>query len=771
MRTRTAKARWHYDLDPVTGQPHGASLGHPTLVTYSSSGPGGSVNGSHQYWYDDMGRVTRAEDCVDSNCQQMGYTYDAAGRLKYLHYPDPRDPDGENVKYTYDPAGQLTSVGSYLTGIDHDTSGRTTSQRYGNGLFEQRTYDPNRGWLDSQTLAKDPKFLHPLFSATYAHDPTGRVNFAMTSNPLPGGPPSVTETFGYDELGRLTAHTTSARPSVLPETYQYDALGRITRSPTAGTYHYDDPAHPHAVTSTAAGHSRSYDSAGNVSTISNPGRPALTLTWGPSGMPQTMSSSQGTSSMVYDETGQRVRRITATGSTYYLNQYVELNAAGMTRSYWAGDQLIARRGPTGKVSYLLQDRLHSTRVVTDDSGAVTGRYDYEPYGAQNPGNLADGTSQLWQGQRSDEDSGLIYMNARFYDPELGQFTAPDSLVPDVYQPQTLNRYAIDNNDPTNRVDPSGHMSMRVELKKEQEQHGLRLSAMYARALLGGCVAGGGAQGGHSGTACPSFGIPDFTVFGHRQCDPNCSKPVDKKSEKTTGTESVWSTTKVAAETVSNEAVLTDSTSDTREEEDRLLCEGCTLLSPDGEEPPSFWERLWQAFAAQPTDQEIQDYQAQAALKGLSWFHETFHVELEAMAAMPVLGLEIQAETRFVEFALAARELQEAEVVTETAMRLEYQVFNEADELLVQGFAYSSHGGKFGHAEMRLLKAFEGLLQPGDQLVLNGANAICQYGACRSALNAAAMEARVTILYYGYTPYPSLTLFEAGTGWFKAPRLR
>src|SRR5262249_46510646 len=30
----TAKARWHYDVDPVTGQPHGASLGHPTLVTY-----------------------------------------------------------------------------------------------------------------------------------------------------------------------------------------------------------------------------------------------------------------------------------------------------------------------------------------------------------------------------------------------------------------------------------------------------------------------------------------------------------------------------------------------------------------------------------------------------------------------------------------------------------------------------------------------------------------------------------------------------------------
>ena len=141
----------------MTGQPHGASLGHPTLVTYSSSGPGGSVNGSHQYWYDDMGRATLSEDCVDGNCARMGRAYDVAGRLKYLHYPDPRDPDGENVKYTYDPAGHLTSVGSYLTGIDHDSSGRTTSQRYGNGLFEQRTYDPDRGWLDSQTLATGPQ--------------------------------------------------------------------------------------------------------------------------------------------------------------------------------------------------------------------------------------------------------------------------------------------------------------------------------------------------------------------------------------------------------------------------------------------------------------------------------------------------------------------------------------------------------------------------------------------------------------------------------------
>ena len=70
------------------------------------------------------------------------------------------------------------------------------------------------------------------------------------------------------------------------------------------------------------------------------------------------------------------------------------------------------------------------------------------------------------------DSGLVYMNARYYDPELGQFTAADSITPNTYRPQSLNRYSFTENDAgINANDPSGHMSMRVELKKEQEYQG------------------------------------------------------------------------------------------------------------------------------------------------------------------------------------------------------------------------------------------------------------------------------------------------------------
>jgi RHS repeat-associated protein len=54
------------------------------------------------------------------------------------------------------------------------------------------------------------------------------------------------------------------------------------------------------------------------------------------------------------------------------------------------------------------------------------------------------------------DLGLIYMNARYYLPEVGRFISPDTLVPDPGNPQSHNRYSYVLNSPVNYTDPSGH---------------------------------------------------------------------------------------------------------------------------------------------------------------------------------------------------------------------------------------------------------------------------------------------------------------------------
>lgn len=49
----------------------------------------------------------------------------------------------------------------------------------------------------------------------------------------------------------------------------------------------------------------------------------------------------------------------------------------------------------------------------------------------------------------------------FYDPELGRFIQPDTIIPNVFNPQCLNRYAYAANNPLKYIDPSGHDNFAV----------------------------------------------------------------------------------------------------------------------------------------------------------------------------------------------------------------------------------------------------------------------------------------------------------------------
>lgn len=57
----------------------------------------------------------------------------------------------------------------------------------------------------------------------------------------------------------------------------------------------------------------------------------------------------------------------------------------------------------------------------------------------------------------DTETGLYYLNSRYYDPEIGRFISPDDIS--YLDPETIggtNLYAYCGNNPVMRVDPSGH---------------------------------------------------------------------------------------------------------------------------------------------------------------------------------------------------------------------------------------------------------------------------------------------------------------------------
>lgn len=50
----------------------------------------------------------------------------------------------------------------------------------------------------------------------------------------------------------------------------------------------------------------------------------------------------------------------------------------------------------------------------------------------------------------------MYYGARYYDAALGRFIQPDTIIPNPYNLQSLNRYAYVYNNPVKYTDPTGH---------------------------------------------------------------------------------------------------------------------------------------------------------------------------------------------------------------------------------------------------------------------------------------------------------------------------
>jgi RHS repeat-associated protein len=137
-------------------------------------------------------------------------------------------------------------------------------------------------------------------------------------------------------------------------------------------------------------------------------------------------------------------------------QIISTTVPQVTKHYYANGQRVASR-VDGDLYYIVGDHLGSTSLVVDDSGAEVGHVIYDAYGqiVENTVPLTL-TDRLYTGQVFDASTGLYFYNARYYDPFTGQFTQPDSLVPDPLNPAAWNRFSYVYGNPSNLVDPSGH---------------------------------------------------------------------------------------------------------------------------------------------------------------------------------------------------------------------------------------------------------------------------------------------------------------------------
>ena len=202
----------------------------------------------------------------------------------------------------------------------------------------------------------------------------------------------------------------------------------------------------------------------------------------------------------YDALQQRVQKTGGSNPTevvYFGGKPVALlnpSTGAWTDLIWAGNNMLAEvaGNQTATPVYRLLDHEGSLVTTTDNSGNVTGSNLLAPYGQL----MSSGTSDpyLYANLFQDTEYGGHDARYRNFSAEQVRWLTPDPYNGsyDLYNPQSLTRYAYVNDNPLGHVDPSG-------------------------------LAGAGVLTGVGGSICTAFGgsIPiDGVTFN--PCDPVAS---------------------------------------------------------------------------------------------------------------------------------------------------------------------------------------------------------------------------------------------------------
>ncbi|QSQ12250.1 RHS repeat-associated core domain-containing protein [Myxococcus landrumensis] len=443
------------------------------------------------YTYDTLSRPIQEALTQDGATYLLDQSYDSYGRPDTLLYP--AGPGGTRLtaKQVYTVAGYPLAVKDATTGAvywqakERDASGRVIIEERGaNVLTTWNRYD-HQGRLRFIESRPNAPASSPIQSLAYSYNANNSLRSRHDTLK------QVSESFQYDGLDRLTRWTVQARCDNTVTDYGYDPLGNLTSRKVArnGTqtepqyFQYGAQTAPrHALTGVSPtanfstlSESFAYDAAGNQTNAAEAGTGRFrNIAYTSFNLPSTLQTQQGTVNFTYDAFQRRTLKQNSNGdSTLYVGSvYEKRRQAGVDSHVFmvlaegravAQVTLASSSGATPVTSYLLNDHLGSVETVTDAAGVVLEQRKYQPFGAQgraddptlSPVTTSSGVKLGFTSHEWDDESGLVNMRGRLYDPRVGRFLTPDPVVQAPFASQSLNRYSYVFNNPLRYVDPSG----------------------------------------------------------------------------------------------------------------------------------------------------------------------------------------------------------------------------------------------------------------------------------------------------------------------------
>ena len=419
--------------------------------------------------YDAANRVLQASQ----NGQTVNYAYDTANRCRTLTYPSTKV--AAECRTFREMLDEINN--GNLVAYTYDLGNRVQNRSYGNGATTNYVYD-NNNWITSLNHTHGAT----LFAGfDYSYDKEGNKQYEQNQ---PNG--GISQAYQYDDLYRLihysvgTLNQAGTVPVPLTQTqYDLDTLGNwndMIKNGVTQTRRHNTVNEITQINNSTL----SYDGNGNL--IQDPvtgyfyvydqENRLTTVTFVDSGGLETaVQYSYDALSRRIDKKAGSTRGNQETHYFYDDSRIIEeqdtTGATTTTTTYTYGNNVdeVLSMDRNSQTYFYHQNALGSVEAVTDSSGNVVERYAYDAYGQPTITNSAGtvltnawGTAHSaignpWQftGRQLDEETGLYFYRARYYDSAKGRFLERDPLA----YVNGGNLYEYVQSSPTKFADPDG----------------------------------------------------------------------------------------------------------------------------------------------------------------------------------------------------------------------------------------------------------------------------------------------------------------------------
>ena len=428
------------------------------LVKYSDAKTGLAWN--HEY--DLIGRATRSDA---SDGRYIGYTYDSFNRL----YTVKENVRGYELKtvYDYDDQCNYSEKSGLVTGLtmnncrqfvyNYDKLNRLTSKTLLKSYGVKTTYSYLEGAGENTTTALIKSVNNDGELLEYAYDQNGNITSIKKNGAL-------LESYEYDALSQLTKVTRGSEVY----TYAYDNAGNILSVKKNGavikTYGYSDPEWKDLLTS-FNGQTITYDAIGNPLTY----RDGMTMTWQSGRQLASINKDGLSATFAYDANGHRTQK-TVNGVTtnyYWVGDRLQYLAIGDDMYVFFYDDKGTPYGVFTLIDgvqehlFYLYNAQGDVIAIIDDYAERVVNYEYSAWGEllSVTGSKADTVGVInpfrYRGYCYDTETGLYYLNSRYYDPITQRFLNGDGYASTGQGILAMNMFTYCGNNPINYQDSDG----------------------------------------------------------------------------------------------------------------------------------------------------------------------------------------------------------------------------------------------------------------------------------------------------------------------------